>query len=118
MRSTQHPRVAREQLSDDAGMTGSCRRLRRQDSLHRPRSRILIGDRELRRPHTSEPEMSRLVQAVIKMPLVFALHERGVPVSRIANTTAFVSDVFFSSTSKNLRSSFPIIGKGSMLFTS
>jgi hypothetical protein len=67
--------MAREQVSDDAGMAASCRR------------GVLIGDRELRRPQTSGPEKPHLVQAVIKMPLVFALHKRGVPASRIVSVT-------------------------------
>jgi DNA-binding IclR family transcriptional regulator len=85
MSSTQHARLIHEQLSDGAGTTVSSRRLRRHDGLCR--ERIPIGDRKLRLPQTPGPRTPYLVQAVTKMPLVFMLHERGVPVSRIARGT-------------------------------
>jgi hypothetical protein len=72
---------------DDAGTTVSRRRLRRHDGLPRSGQRFLIGDRELLQPQNPKPGIPNLVQAVIRMPLVFRLHQRGAPVSRIAIVT-------------------------------
>ena len=85
MDSIQRVRLTNEQISDDAGTTVSHRRLRRHYGRHK--DGILIGDRALRRPQASGPETPYLVKAVIKMPLVFALHQRGVPVRKIATAT-------------------------------